>query len=139
LGAIGIDHLARDHLKMTLLLPVPTTHVAAIKPDHDGFGWLRHGLFRCLGSGRLHNFFADPQRPVAHRAGVRRPADRQQLRQQGCNLAERRQRRIPRRHIRQFRRDRPRLEVEDGETFGLAPTQAATGKQTSNPNRHVAE
>src|SRR5208282_4273301 len=39
------DHLARDHLKMALLLPVSTADVAAIKPNHDGFGWLRRGRF----------------------------------------------------------------------------------------------
>jgi hypothetical protein len=34
LGASGIDHLARNHLEMAFLLPVPTTNVATIKPDH---------------------------------------------------------------------------------------------------------
>src|SRR5208283_438933 len=32
-----------------------------------------------------------------------------------------------------------RLEFEHGETFRLARTRAGTGKQASNPNRHVAE
>ena len=42
LDAIGVDHLAGDHLKMALLLAVPTADIAAIKSDHDRFGWLRH-------------------------------------------------------------------------------------------------
>jgi hypothetical protein len=115
LVAIGVDHLARDHLEMTLLVPVPTADVAAIKPNHDRFGLLGRDLLRRHGGMRLHNGFADPQRPVTHRAGVLRPADRKQLRQQGCDLAERRQRRIACRQIRQFWRHSRRLEVEDSE------------------------
>jgi hypothetical protein len=75
-------------------VPVPTADVAAIKPNHDGFGLMGRDLLRRHGGMRLANGFADPQRPVTHRAGVLRPADRKQLRQQGCDLAERRQRRI---------------------------------------------
>jgi predicted secreted protein len=37
---------------MTLLVPVPTANVAAIKPNHDGFGWRGHDLLRRL-SGLL--------------------------------------------------------------------------------------
>src|SRR3954470_3906803 len=33
LGALGVDHFARDHLEVTLLLPMPAAHVAAIEPD----------------------------------------------------------------------------------------------------------
>src|SRR5271166_5274000 len=139
LEAMSVDHLACDHLKVTLLLPVPTADVAAIKPDHDGFGRLRRGRLCRLGGVRLYNGLADPQRPVPHRAGVLRPADRKQLRQQDCNLAERRQRGISRRHVRQFRRHGRRLEVEDGEAFCLARTLAGTGEQAPNPYRHVAE
>jgi hypothetical protein len=36
LDAIGVDHLARTHLEMALLLLVPAAHVAAVKPDHHG-------------------------------------------------------------------------------------------------------
>jgi len=67
---MSVDHLARDYLKMALLLPMPTADVAAIQPNHDRFGWLRHRLLRCLGDQRLHNGLADPQRPAPHRAGV---------------------------------------------------------------------
>src|SRR5271157_2007971 len=109
------------------------------EPNHDGFGWLRRGRLCRLGGVRLYNGLADPQRPVPHRAGVLRPADRKQLRQQDCNLAERRQRGISRRHVRQFRRHGRRLEVEDGEAFCLARTLAGTGEQAPNPYRHVAE
>jgi len=30
---MSVDHLARDHLKMALVLPVPTADVAAIQPN----------------------------------------------------------------------------------------------------------
>jgi hypothetical protein len=86
LVSIGVDHLARDHLKMTLLVAVPTANVAAIKPNHDGFGWRGHELLRRLSGLLLHNLLADPQRPVSHRARVLSPADRQQLRQQGESM-----------------------------------------------------
>lgn len=134
LDAIGVDHLTGDHLKMTLLLAVPTADVAAIKSGHDGIGWLRR-----VGGTRLHNGLANPQRPVPNRAGVRRPAGRKQLRQQGGDLAERCQRRIARRHIRQFRRHSRRFEVEHREALGLARSLAGTGGQPPDPNRHVAE
>ena len=137
--AIGVDHRARDHLTMALLLPVPAADVAAIKPNHDKFGWLRRGRFCRPGGMRLHNGLADPQRPVPHRAGVLRPADRQQLRQQDRHLAERRQRGILRRHIRQFSASSRRLEVEDSNALCVARTLAGTGEQAANPSRHVAE
>jgi len=35
LGAIGMDHLARNHLEAAPLCPVPAAHIAAIEPDHD--------------------------------------------------------------------------------------------------------
>ena len=37
LDAVGVDHLARYHLKVALLLPMATADVSAIKPNHDGF------------------------------------------------------------------------------------------------------
>jgi DNA invertase Pin-like site-specific DNA recombinase len=40
---MGVDHLARGHLKLALFLPVSTVDVAAIKSNHDGFGGLRPG------------------------------------------------------------------------------------------------
>jgi hypothetical protein len=124
---------------MTLLVPVPTADGAAIKPNHDRFGLLGRDLLRRHGGMRLHNGFADPQRPVTHRAGVLRPADRKQLRQQGCDLAERRQRRIACRQIRQFWRHSRRLEVEDSEAPCPSGALAGTGKQPPNSNRHVTE
>jgi glyoxylase-like metal-dependent hydrolase (beta-lactamase superfamily II) len=133
LVAIGVDHLASDHLKMTLLVPVPTADIAAIKPNHDRFGWLRRGLLRRHGGMRLHNFLADPQRPVSHRAGVLRPADRQQVRQQGRDLAERCQRCIAGCQIRQFRRHSRRLEVQDSEALCGSGTLTGTGEQPSDP------
>ena len=38
LAALSVDHLAGDHLKMPLVLPVPAADIAAIKPNNDGFG-----------------------------------------------------------------------------------------------------
>src|SRR5258708_924048 len=73
LDAIGVDHLARDHLKMALLLPVSTADVAAIKSNYDRFVWLRRGRFYRVDAMRLHHVLADPQRPVPHRAGILRP------------------------------------------------------------------
>jgi len=136
---MSVDHLARDHLKMALVLPVPTADIAAIQPNHDRFGRLRRRLLRRCGDLRLHNGLTDPQRPVSHRAGVLRPADRKQLRQQRCDLPERRQRRIPGRHVCQFRRHSRRLEVERCETLCLVRTLARTGEQAPNPDRHVTE
>jgi hypothetical protein len=39
LRAIGVNHLARDHLEMALLPAVPAAHIAALKPNYDR-GWL---------------------------------------------------------------------------------------------------
>ena len=54
-------------------------HVAAVEPDHDGTRRRCRGLARNLSGVRLHDFRADAQRPVVHRASVLRPAERQQL------------------------------------------------------------
>jgi len=119
---------------------MPTADIAAIQPNHDRFGWLRRRLLRRLGGVRLHNGLADPQRPVPHHAGVLCPADRKQLRQQRCDLAERRQRRIPGRDIRQFRRHSRRFKVEDSGALCPSRTLAAgTDKQAPNSDRHVTE
>jgi hypothetical protein len=56
-----------------------------------------------------------------------------------ATLPKRRQSRISRRHIRQFRRHGRRLEVEGGKTLRPAQILAGTGEQPLNPNRHVAE
>ena len=118
LAAIGVDHLARDHLEMALLLPVPAADVAAIKSNHH----------RPLAASRsaspsrwraAHDGLAHPQRPVSDCARVLRPADRQQLRQQDRNLAERRQRRISRRDVGQFWCHRIMAEIEDAEALRL--------------------
>src|SRR4029450_11632126 len=63
LGTPGVDHLARNHLTVALLSPVPAAHVAAIEPDHDGAGRLRRGSRRGPGGGVL----GDPRR-VPHAA-----------------------------------------------------------------------
>ena len=86
LGAIGVDHLARDHLEVAPLPPVPVAHVAAIEPDHDGAGRLRRGLVRGLGGMRLHDVLrrpaasgcapcprSAPRRAAAARTAGRRP------------------------------------------------------------------
>jgi hypothetical protein len=64
---------------MALLLPVSTADIAAIEANHDGFDGLRLGRLCRLGGMLLHHVLADPQRPIPHRAGVLRSADRKQL------------------------------------------------------------
>ena len=86
LGASGIDDLACDHLEVAFLASLPVAHVAAIKSDHDGAGPLRRGLRRYLEEVRLHNVLAYAQRPVAHGAGVLRPAHWRHLGQEGATL-----------------------------------------------------
>ena len=69
LNTICIDDLARDYLEVAPLSAMPAADVAAIKPDHDRFSWLRR-----VGESRLpHNDLADPPCPVSHRAGVLLP------------------------------------------------------------------
>jgi hypothetical protein len=139
LGTVGTDHLARDHLEAAPLAPVPVAHVAAVQPDHDRARHLRRGLVRGFDGVRLHDCRADAQRPVAHRAGVSRPAERQQLGQECRDLAERRQRRIPGRDVGQFGRQRIAAEVERGNAFRPALTPARTDEQAPDPHRHLAE
>jgi hypothetical protein len=71
---------ASDRLVWQVLayLPVPTADVAAIKFNHDGCGQPRRRLLRCAGRVRLHNVLADLQRSILHRAGILRPAKREQ-------------------------------------------------------------
>jgi hypothetical protein len=78
-GTSGIDHLARNHLEMALLLSVPTAHVAAVKSDHHSAARRRRGPLRRLGGVLAHDFLTHPLRPVSDGAGVLRPVDRQQL------------------------------------------------------------
>ena len=111
---MSVDHLAGNYLKVTLVLAVPAADIAAIKPNHDGFGRLCRRLYRSRGV-RPHNRLAGPHRPVSHRARVPRPADRKQFRQQVGDLATRRQRRASRRDIGQYGRHGRGLEVEGGE------------------------
>ncbi|MBV9750044.1 MAG: hypothetical protein JO157_14635 [Acetobacteraceae bacterium] len=70
LGAIGMDHLARDHLEAAPLGPVPIAHVAAVDADDNGTRRWQRRLTRTRGSVCLHDLRADPQHPVAHRACV---------------------------------------------------------------------
>jgi hypothetical protein len=139
LAAIGVDHLARDHLEMALLLAVPAAHVAAIKPNYDGGGWRRRRPRRGLDGVLPHNVLAHPQRPVSDRARVLRPTDRQQFGQQHRNLTERRQRRIPGGDVGKLWRDRIMAEIQRGEA--LRPTMAltGTGQQPLDPHRHIAK
>src|SRR6185295_12697903 len=78
------------------------------------------------------------QRPVPDRAGVLRPADRQQLGQEGRDLAEGRQGRELGGHVSQFR-GRTRAEVEGSEALRLARAVAGADEQPPDPDRHVAE
>ena len=139
LGAIGVDHLARDHLEMALLLSVPTAHVAAVKPHHHSADLRCRGLRRHLGGVLAHDFLAYPPCPVPDRARVLRPADRQQLGQQDCNFAERRQRRISRRDVGQLWCDPIMAEVQYAEALRLNRSLTRTDKQASDPYRHIAE
>ena len=126
LGGVGTDHLARDHLEAASLVPVPVTHVAAVQPEHDRARHRQHRLARRVNGVRLHDCRADPQRPVAHRAGVLRPVKRQQLGQKRRDLAERRECRIPGHHLSQIGRDRIAAEVERGDALrpALIPARA---------------
>ncbi len=135
LGTTGVDHLARDHLEVALR-PVPAAHVAAIKPDHDRAGWLRCGELRIRGGALRNDVLAHAQRPVLDRASVLRPTDRQQLGQEGRDLAERRQCRKRGGHGGQFR-GRTRAEIEGCEALRLARTAAGADEQPSDPDRHV--
>jgi hypothetical protein len=126
-----------NHLEVALR-PVPAAHVAAINPNYDGAGRRRCGELRILGGVLPHNVLADPQRPVPDRAGVLRPADRQQLGQKGRDLAEGRQGRELGSHIGQFR-GKTRAQVEGGEALRFARAVAGADEQPSDPDRHVAE
>ena len=69
-----------------------------------------------------------------------RPADRQQIGQEGGDLAERCERGIPGRDIGQLGRNRGTLaEVENGDALRLAPALTWAGQQAPDPHRHVAE
>jgi hypothetical protein len=135
LDASGVDHLARHYLEVALLLGVPAPHVAAVEPDHNGSGRPRRGR----GQRRLHDLFADPPRPVPHRAGVRRAADREQLGQERGHLAEGGQGRIPGRDVGELGRDRAAAEIEDCEARRPIRALAGAGQQPPNPDRHRAE
>ena len=121
LGSLRINNLARDHLEVASLPAMAVAHIAAIKSDHDRFGWLcRVGAMPLLNGG-----LADPPRPVPHRAGVLRPADRQHLGQQSSDLAERCQRRIAGRDVGQLRSNAIAAKSQD--SSALCPTIALAG------------
>ena len=110
-------------------------NVAAIKPSSDGFG-PNHavvGKFGCTTAFSTHVVLL---RTVPALAA---PLTGNSSAQQACDLAQRRQRRVPRRHISQFGRHGRSLEVEGGEARCFAHPLAATGKQAPNPDWHVAE
>jgi hypothetical protein len=134
LSSLSINHLARDHLEMAPIPTMPVADVAAIKPDHDRIGWLRR-----VGGMLLHDGLAHPHHSVPHRAGMLRAAHRQQLGQQGGDLAEGDQRRIAGRDVGQFRRDGIPAEVQDGKALGPIAALAGANEQPSDAQRHVAE
>src|SRR6202044_2150177 len=76
LAALSVDYLAGDHLKMPLVLPVPTADVDANEPTNDGFGRPQRRRLRRCRDIRQHNGLTDPHRSVSHGAGVLCPADR---------------------------------------------------------------
>jgi hypothetical protein len=139
LGAVGIDHLARDHLEVALLLPMAAAYVAAIEPNHDGAGRLRRRPPQRLGGVLLHDLLADPQRPVADRARVLRPTDRKQLGQEGRDLAEGHQRRIPGRHVGQLWCDRILAEIQGSKAPRLPRALTGADEQPADAHRHIAE
>jgi len=118
---------------------VPVAHIAAVQPNGDRAGRPRRGPVLEFDGVRLHDFRADAQRPVAHRAGVLRPAERRQPRQQGGDLAERCQRRMPGRDAGEFGRHRIAAEVERGNALCAALAPARADEQAPHPHRHVAE
>jgi hypothetical protein len=82
LDAISVDHLARDHLEMALLLAVPAAHVPAVKPNHNRDnrgGWRHRSQLRRLDAVSLHNGLAHSQRPVSDRTRVPSSTYRQRL------------------------------------------------------------
>jgi len=89
----------------------------------------------------VDDILAHAQRPVLDLARVLRPTYRQQLGQQGRDLAKGQQHRIPGRHVGQLRCDRILAEVQCGKALRLALTHILTGadKQPADPDRHVAE
>jgi hypothetical protein len=139
LGVAGVDHLARDHLEMALLLAEPAAHVATVKSDHHSAARRRHGPLRRLGGVLAHDFIAHPLRPVSDGTGVLRPIDRHQLRQQDRNLAERRQRGISGRDVGQLRCDPIMTEILYAEALYLNRSLTRTDKQALDPYRHIAE
>jgi len=139
LGAIGMNDLARDHLEMAFLLPVPAAYIVAVQPNHDGAGRLCRRLLRRLDEVLLHDLRADARRPVPHRARVLRPTHRQQLRQESRDLAERHQRRVPGCDIGELGCDGIATEVQDRKA--LRRTRALTRADVlpADAHRHVAE
>jgi hypothetical protein len=139
LATAGVDDLARDDLEMALFLPMTAANVAAIKPNHHRTSRWRHNRFRRLGGVLAYHLLAHPPRSVSDRACVLRPAHRQQFRQQGCHFAERCQRRIPGRDVGQLRGNRIIAEIQHGKALRCTLPLTATGKQPSNPHRHIAK
>ncbi len=139
LGAAGRHDLARDHLEMALLLPVPAAHIAAIEPNHHRARRLRRGLLRAFGDMLVDDLLAHAQRPVPDRARVLRPTHRQQLRQESRDLAEGHQRRIPSRHVGQLWCDGILAQVQRGETLCFTRALTRADEQPADAHRYVAE
>ncbi len=87
----------------------------------------------------VDDLVADPQRPVPDRARVLCPTHRQQLGQQGRDLAEGDQRGIPGRDVRELWRDRILAQVQDREALRLTRALTGADEQPADPDRHVAE
>ena len=139
LGAIGMDDLARDHLETAPLGPVPMAHVAAVNADDNGTACRQQRLAGTRGGVRLHDLCADPQRAVAHRAGVQWPAERQQLGQEGRGFAERHEGGIPGREVGELGSNAVAAEAECGDALRLALTLARADQPAPDLDRHVAE
>ena len=139
LDTVGTDHLARNYLEAAPLASVPITHVAAVQPDDDRAQRLQRRPVLQSDGMCLDDFRANPQCPIAHRAGVLRPAERQQLGQKGGNLAERRQRRIPGRDVGQLGRYGIAAEVKHSAALRPVLTPARANEQASHPDWNVAK
>jgi hypothetical protein len=135
LGASDVDHLARDHLEMALLLAVPAANVATVKPHHHAAALRHHGLRRHLGGVSAHDFLAHPPCPVSGSARILRSAGRRQDR----NLAERHQRGISSRDVGQLWCDHIMTEIQYAEALHLNRSLTRTDKQAEDPYRHIAK
>jgi hypothetical protein len=128
LSTSGVDHLARDHLEMALLLSMAAAHVAAIKSNRHSATRGRRGPLRRLSGVPADDLLAHPLCPVSNRTRVLRPADRQQFAQQRRDLAERRQRRTSGRNVGQLWCNRIMAEIQNAEALHFNRVLTGTDK-----------